>query len=517
MADPEQVRVRMRELGRSLAAHRRAAGLNQFALAAAVQYTRSTVANVEVGRQNAPLDFWVRCDEVLHAGGALRDGYDGLCLMRMIALREDAHRPRDYVNDAARPRVDRPPTVGPLSGPVIVSGPLADRLAQLLTLDVVAGDQAHRLAALPDWDADTLGVLTDLGRVDVDPQRRRVLSATAYAAATLALPGDSWWSRMAEHGRTRATGGAGTVRAGDVAAVRQMASFFSRVDQQRGGGHARTAVVQYLTRDVAGFLSGTFATDQIRRDMFSAAGELAYLAGWMCFDSAEHTLAGHWFTAGVRLAAEADDPPLAGHILRAMAHQAVELGDPRRAVDLATASMHGARYRAASPRERSLLGVVHARALSASGDKRAAAAALVKAEDDLAAAGPGDDEPDRVFFFGEASLAHETACALRDVGDLPGALTEFDRSVRTRKAVPFARTHAVTLGYLGAVHAGLGDLERACATWSAAVDAMQDIRSGRTRRVATEVRTSLAALHRRGVHAAADLDARAAQYLAATT
>jgi hypothetical protein len=226
----------------------------------------------------------------------------------------------------------------------------------------------------------------------------------------------------------------------------------------------------------------------------------------------------HYFTSAVKLAAEADDPPMAGHILRAMAHQAVDLGNVRAAVDLATASMDGPRYNAASPREKALLGVVHARALSASGQKRAAATALLQAENDLACAKPGDNEPSRVFFFGEASLAHETACALRDVGDLPGAIKEFDRSVRTRRAVPYARarTHAVTLGYLAAVHAEQGNVDHACAMWSASLDTMAGVRSGRTRKVAADMRAILSPLRRRGVRAAADLDARAARYLAVT-
>ena len=60
--------------------------------------------------------------------------------------------------------------------------------------------------------------------------------------------------------------------------------------------------------------------------MFSAASELAYLSGWMAFDNAEHSIAQHYFSVAVKLAAEADDPPMAGHVLRAMAHQAVDLG-----------------------------------------------------------------------------------------------------------------------------------------------------------------------------------------------
>jgi transcriptional regulator with XRE-family HTH domain len=60
-----------RALGAELAAYRRAAGLNQSALATHVGYSRSTVANVETGRQHVPPDFWKRADAACRADGAL--------------------------------------------------------------------------------------------------------------------------------------------------------------------------------------------------------------------------------------------------------------------------------------------------------------------------------------------------------------------------------------------------------------------------------------------------------------
>src|SRR5438552_1356599 len=124
MSDPEHVRQAKRELGRKLAAVRQAAGLNQFELAAAVHYTRSTVANVEVGRQNAPSDFWIRCDDVLNAGGALHNGYDALCLLRT------AHR-QDTAREIRLPTRPEPAAVSGVAA-VILCGSLADRVADLV-------------------------------------------------------------------------------------------------------------------------------------------------------------------------------------------------------------------------------------------------------------------------------------------------------------------------------------------------------------------------------------------------
>jgi hypothetical protein len=398
--------------------------------------------------------------------------------------------------------------------PVFLAEALSRRLGRTIIPDEI-GMSVPAAARGPDgdWDTDTLLALAEFGRHEVDVDRRQALGAATYSAAALTLPSSSWWPRMTQRPTTRPIAGTRSVGRADVEAVREMVALFSRVDQRRGGGHARSAVVRYLTSDVAPYLRGTYAHDDVRRAMFSATSELAYLSGWMAFDNGQHANAQTGFRIGVQLAAEADDPAMAAHILRAMAHQAIELGHVHKGVELSAASMDGRRYALASPRERALLGVVHARALGTAGDKRAAAAALLKAEDDLAAATAGDDEPSRMFFFGEASLAHETACTLRGTGDLDGALREFRRSVRTREAATFTRTHAVTLGYLGAVQARRGSLDEACAIWSLALDTMDGVQSGRTRKVVHEMRSALSPIRRRGIPAASELDARAAAYL----
>lgn len=399
-------------------------------------------------------------------------------------------------------------------GPVILAEALTRRLGRIVTVDEI-GLAAHALSSrtMPDWDVDTLVELTELGRTDVDPERRHVLEAAAYSVAALALPGGSWWTQIAGRGGERAALGSRAVGHGDLEAVREMVSMFSRIDQRRGGGHARMAVVQYLISDVAGYLRGTYADNRIRQGMFSTASELAYLAGWMAFDNSEHAIAQRYFTVAVKLAAEADDAPMAGHILRAMAHQAIDLGHYKHGLDLAGASLDDKRYQLACPRERALLGIVHAKALGAVGQKQTAAVALLRAEDDLASASPGDEEPSRVFFFGEASLAHETACTLRDTGDLTGAIREFRRSVRTREATTFTRTHVITLGYLGTVQARSGNLAEACATWSQALDAIDGVQSGRTRKAVQDMRSALSSIRDRGFTAAKELDQRAAAYL----
>jgi tetratricopeptide (TPR) repeat protein len=281
----------------------------------------------------------------------------------------------------------------------------------------------------------------------------------------------------------------------DIEAVREMTSVFSQMDQRRGGGHAATTVRQYLASDVATHLSGKFANDQSRRQMYSAAGELAYLAGWMAFDSANYIDADHLFDAAMALAAEGEDPALEGHVLRAMAHKALDLGQFRRGLELAESSVAGQRFALASSRERALTGVIHGRSLAANDRQKDAAKTLLAAERHLERAKNNNEaEPGRVFFFGEASLAHETANALQSMGDIKGAIRQFRRSVEKRKASTFRRTHAVTLGYLGSALALDGSIDEACDVWTTALGEMDGVNSGRARRVVADMHIHLSSL-----------------------
>ncbi|MGH3319271.1 MAG: helix-turn-helix domain-containing protein [Streptosporangiaceae bacterium] len=72
MIDPEDITDARRALGKRLAAYRRAAGLNQKRLAPITGYGRSTVANVETGRQRVPSTAAVLRDMTSRSGAATR-------------------------------------------------------------------------------------------------------------------------------------------------------------------------------------------------------------------------------------------------------------------------------------------------------------------------------------------------------------------------------------------------------------------------------------------------------------
>jgi transcriptional regulator with XRE-family HTH domain len=79
------------DLGRRLAAARKAAGLTQQRLAAATGYSRSTVSNAEIGHPDVARVFWVRCDEILKSGRSFELAFEQV----RAAERDPAAEPAD--------------------------------------------------------------------------------------------------------------------------------------------------------------------------------------------------------------------------------------------------------------------------------------------------------------------------------------------------------------------------------------------------------------------------------------
>ena len=138
-------------LGRQLAASRRAAGLSQARLALLAEYSRSTVANAETGRQHVPREFWARCDIALGTGTALMRGYDEVAAAtrrRELQAASAARRARTITGPAGAD-VTRDAGAGNLLG----AAPGPDQLESLrLRLGGALGEGAVSAASLDAWE-----------------------------------------------------------------------------------------------------------------------------------------------------------------------------------------------------------------------------------------------------------------------------------------------------------------------------------------------------------------------------
>lgn len=365
------------------------------------------------------------------------------------------------------------------------------------------------LDGLDWWTHEPATDLVTVGRADLE--RRAFALNALYSLAALAVPLDAW-QEIADRGR-RAQGGGAAVGRSEIGAVREMLSVFSKADERFGGGHARLAVIQYLTSDVAGYLRGTFASEEDRKLMFSAAAELTYLAGWKSFDSALHGLAQRYYVQSLRLANEADDRALAGFTMRAMAHQAVDLGHGQQALQLAESALEWSRGQA-TPAATALFTILTARGHAATSDHARTTTAITNAEALLSDAKP-DSEPVwiRTSGFTETSLASQAGQALRDLKDLPGAEAQFRQSIATRNADAYRRIHTLTLANLADVQCTQGRLREASDNWNLAMDAMAGVKSGRATAAVQNIRHRLSSFGPRLPAFAKKLDQRAAAFL----
>lgn len=278
------------------------------------------------------------------------------------------------------------------------------------------------LGAAPPEEA--FQTIDQLWRADLhgdEPLLRSEPSQHAWSEAAL-----RWL--VAREASSPSASGAGSVQVGpaDVAMVKATTEMFAQLDDRFGGGHARHAVVQYLSRDVAPLLAGRY-TEAVGRALFSAVAEATLLAGWMAYDSCLHGLAQRYFLQALRLAQDGGDRCLAGSVLSAMSHQATFLGNGTEAATLARAARMGVSG-LATPTLMAQFYAMEARALARTGDTRGCDTALSEAAALLERRGTGED-PEWISYFDQAELAAEAAHCFRDVDNAEKAVARAESAM----------------------------------------------------------------------------------------
>lgn len=370
------------------------------------------------------------------------------------------------------------------------------------------GDAAHDTIGL-SLAGDPLDALLPMWRYELD--RRRFLSTSAYSVAAAALPLSHVQDIAA---RTAAARTGHTVGMAEVAAVRDMITAFSEMDERHGGQHGRTALVTYLRDDVAPMCRARFRTDEVRRQMLSAASRGVHLLGWKSYDAGQQGLAQRYYLQSYALAAESGITGHDGFVMRTMAMQGLKLHRPEHCLNLAETGLSRAKGRVDAQTE-ALFRVVYAHTLAKAGKRRAALTEAEQARALLATA-PGDDVPFWALTWGPpaASVHSRTAKVHETLGDHRAAAEQYALAAASRSAATYARIVALDLVAGAEMHLKRGSIEQACATWHRAIDHMDGVRSTRTRKAITRMRADLARFRARGLRCAADLDERARDLLA---
>ncbi|MFD5268819.1 hypothetical protein [Streptomyces sp. NPDC058335] len=262
---------------------------------------------------------------------------------------------------------------------------LSRRLGRLLTpadLGLPAASEDDTIGL--SLGNDPLDALMPMWRYELD--RRRFLTASAYSVAAAALPLTHVHEIAA---RTAAAHTGHTVGMAEVAAVRDMIRAFSEMDERHGGQHGRSALVTYLRDDVAPLCRARFHTEEVRRQMLSAASRGVHLLGWKSYDAGQQGLAQRYYLQSYALAVESGISGQDGFVMRTMAMQGLRLHRPEHCQGLAETGLNLAKGRVDAETE-ALFRVVHAHTLAKLGKRRHALAEAERARTLLTAA-PGDE------------------------------------------------------------------------------------------------------------------------------
>ncbi|MGW7352182.1 transcriptional regulator [Streptomyces sp. NPDC054784] len=314
----------------------------------------------------------------------------------------------------------------------------------------------------------SVSVPVDLGRQDVDPARRSVLSAGLFSVA-VTVPG---WPDVVGRMEAAQTGTTRRIGTAEVDMVVAMTERVSELDDQFGGRHARPMAAAFLVNTVAPYLRAD-ATEHVRKAMMSAASDLCYLTGYMAVDEGVHGLAQRYYLKALELAGASEDHLTYCTTLRGMSVQAVDLRHGKVAMRLADAA--AAASPQAGPRMRAFLAGQQAHAAAQIGEGRAALAHLRGAEHAMERA----ESRGRVFgSYDPASLSYHTSQVRFELGDTHGAVAAMQESDRQRYGV-YRRTRVKERTILAERQLAVGHLEAACETWHAALDDYPMVQSGR--------------------------------------
>jgi transcriptional regulator with XRE-family HTH domain len=359
------------------------------------------------------------------------------------------------------------------------------------------GDAVGGLDALPD---DPLDALARLGRADVN--RRDMLASAVYSLGALLLP--VGYKRELQY--RAASAADGRIGLSEVEVVADITSAFNRADEKLGGGFGRSAVVEYLTTDVATYCRAQ-ASGPVRSAMLSAASQLAYLAGWKAHDIGKEGLAQRYYLHSYQLAEEAGELGQASYVMRILAHQAYDMGHSSNCVDLASASVRLGSGKV-DPHTHALLVLTLAKAYAMAGDRRATMATISEAEAILSRAQPDEERPGWAGMHGlsPAQFNNHVAKILADLGDHKGAEEHFSRSLwHHLDPVAQPRIYALTSAWLAEAQCRQGHVEKACVTWSDAFGRMAGIQSSRTQEAVRSMRGMLSPYRRKRIPAVEQL------------
>ncbi|MBB5159962.1 hypothetical protein [Saccharopolyspora phatthalungensis] len=244
----------------------------------------------------------------------------------------------------------------------------------------------------------------------------------------------------------------------DVRQVAESVDFFGDWQDRRGGGACMDAIAGHLAWATS-LLQARGSRTTIR-DLHSAVGFMANVAGWGAFDAGQHARARGYFNDALACAEIAGDWGLRANVLSDMARQAIYIGTVEDALTLIELAQ--VRQDRLTPTAQAMLSVVRARTLAAKGQGDDAYGAVLRSEDHFSDSEP-DNDPTWIRYFSQAELDGDNGHALLDVA-LTGNHVSATRDRLARSLAAYdhnnVRARAFVLGKLSILELTRGDVKQ---------------------------------------------------------
>ena len=272
----------------------------------------------------------------------------------------------------------------------------------------------------------------------------------------------------------------------EIAQVRDTAQAIKRGDMRWGGGFGFDAALVEARR--ARDLLDARCPEELRPDLLVAVGWLTCNAGFMAFDIDRYRDASRLWDLAQRCALVAGSWSLNARILGSMARQAMWLDRPDDALGLTLHGIDGDRHGELVPTELAMLWALRARAHAQMGDAEGTERAIGTADHffslrdlDECADRPWVAHYSHAHHWGDTGMAWER---LAVAGLSSHAIVEAGgrhQAAADGHGAQEARSHALALTSLAKLDAKVGDLDRGVEVGHLAVDAAEQVRSGRVR------------------------------------
>jgi tetratricopeptide (TPR) repeat protein len=471
MIDPEAITEAKRALGRQLAAYRDTAGLNQRQLAPLIHYGRSTIANVETGRQTCSRTFWERCDQALETDGVLIRAYEDLTALIRAQQAEVARRMDE------------------------------ERSSRLSQLTAAAGPTGHLGPENPD--TVIVSIRLDGREVVVSLDRRVLLQAgvgTFLEAFALGQQVDAMHSVVQQTGpATRLTMTSSAHVDEILAHLRKQWHALVRTDNLLGPRFALTGVLSQIAI-VEALLSAL--RDVHRLKTIRLGARYAESAAWLYEDSGHLPQARYWTSRAMEWAYEADDKRMLAWTVFRRSQQAAATHDVAQVIGLAQAARRDEEQLATPTRAAIRVQEAYGHALD--GNEQDSQRLLDEAHDWAASDTVGDARGGHGSYCTPSYIEIQRACCWLATGHAKKAIALYENGLRTLPVV-YYRNRAAALSQLAVAYLADGQLEQAASTAHVALPVARNTGS---RRILEEIKGISAQLapHRRLQGVAALID-----------